>query len=69
MFQRKCIQLGLVAFIFTCLLISGSFALSDMPDQSADVTSQDYQTMSSGKSIDFNAFIDAGCFFDGLPLF
>jgi hypothetical protein len=58
MFQSKCIQLGLAAFIFTSLLISGSAAFSDMPDQSADGTSQDYQTMSLGKSINFNAFID-----------
>jgi len=64
MFQRKCIQLGLATFIFTSLLISGSAAFSDMPDQSADGTSQDYQTMSLGKSINFNAFIDAGCFSD-----
>jgi hypothetical protein len=68
MFQSKCIQLSLAVFIFASLLISGSIALSDMPDKSADGTSQDYQTMSSGKSVDFNASIDAGCFSDGYNL-
>ena len=68
MFQPKCIQLGLMALIFFCMLISGSIAVSDMPDQSIGGTSQDYQTVSSGKSIDSNAFIDAGCFVDGYNL-
>jgi hypothetical protein len=68
MFQRKCIQFGLMALIFSCMLISGSIAVSDMPGQSIGPISQDYQTMSSGKSSDPNAFIDAGCFVDGYNL-
>ena len=68
MFQRKCIQFGLAALIFTCMLISGSIAVSDMPDQPIGGASQDYQTMSSGKNIDSNPFIDAVCFVDGYNL-
>jgi hypothetical protein len=68
MYQRKYILLGLMAFIFTCLLISGSIAVSDMPGQSIGAISQDCQTMSSGKSGDSNAFIDEGCFVDGYNL-
>jgi hypothetical protein len=68
MYQRKYILLGLMAFIFTCLLISGSIAVSDMHGQSIGGASQDDQTMSSGKNIDSNPFIDAGCFVDGYNL-
>jgi hypothetical protein len=39
-----------------------------MPGQSIGAISQDYQTMSSGKSSDSNAFIDEGCFVDGYNL-
>jgi hypothetical protein len=68
MFQRKCILPGLIALIFSCAMISGSIALSDLPDQSIGGNSQNYQTVSSNKSIDSNAFIDAGCFVDGYNL-
>jgi hypothetical protein len=68
MFRRKYILLGLMALIFTFLLISGSIALSNMPDQSIGGTSQDDQTISTGINIDFNSFIDAGCFVDGYNL-
>jgi hypothetical protein len=61
MLQHGYIPFGLVALIFTCMLASGSVSMHGMSDQSIRGTSQDYGTMSSGKSIDTNAFIDADC--------
>jgi hypothetical protein len=68
MYQRKCIQFGLMALIFFFMLISGSIAVPDMPDQTIGGNSQNYQTISSNKGFDSNAFIEAGCFVDGYNL-
>ena len=68
MFPRRYLQVGFVALIFACMLISGSIAQPDQPDPAMGETRQDHASLQPSASIDSNASIDAGCFSDGYGL-